>query len=87
MAKYALNIGEDNRILSACVCLPKGNYNSMPQVDTLPTGDTDKEKDISNWRYVDGGYIYDPLPPPEEPEPEPTADEMLNAMLGGLGYE
>lgn len=82
MAKYALNIGEDNRILSACFILPNGNYDSMPQVDTLPTGETDKEKDISNWLYVDGGYIYDPLPDPVEPEPGTSTEDILNALLG-----
>lgn len=104
MSKYALNIGEDNRILSACVCLPNATavdesgeeirvvkleivdgskfYNGMPAVDTLPTGESDKEKDISNWLYVDGGYIYDPLPDPAEPEPGTSTEDILNALLG-----
>ena len=34
--KYALKLAEDNRILSACVVLPKGNYDGMPLVDALP---------------------------------------------------
>ena len=59
-----------------------GKYNGMPIVETLPTGETDKEKDISNWLYIDGEYIYDPLPEPEPIEPEPTSDEVLNILLG-----
>lgn len=98
---YALNLSEDNRILSACVMLPivyvdeegnpvneedkgaipvydivDGKYNGMPIIETLPEGD------VSDYLYIDGQYIYDPLPRPEEPEPEPTTDEVLNALLG-----
>lgn len=79
---YALNLAEDNRILSACVVLSIGTYDGMPIVDLLPTGETAKEQDISNWLYVDGEYVYDPLPDPEPVEPQPTADEVLNALLG-----
>ena len=101
----ALNLSEDNRILSACVVLPTGyvdeegrptsdeengipvydivdgKYNGMPVVEKLPDGD------VSDYLYVDGEYIYDPLPRPEEIESEPTAEDMMNAMLRGLGYE
>lgn len=62
--KYALNLAEDNRILSACVVLPNGNYDGMPIVDVLPEGN------IYEYRYVNGEYIHDPLPEPEQPEPE-----------------
>lgn len=103
---YALNISEDNRILSACVVLPigyvdeegnptddeehgipvydivDGKYQGMPVINTLPPGETDKEKDISNWLYVDGEYVYDPLPDPEPIEPQPTTDDILNVLLG-----
>lgn len=71
---YALNLDTDNRILSA-------TYDqfapvSQPRVDELPEGD------ISDYKYVDGEYVYDPLPVPPEPTPEPTADEILDALLG-----
>lgn len=72
---YALNLSSDNRILSACVVLPS-TPESMPRVDTLPDGD------ISDYLYKDGAYVYDPLPKPEPPAPEPTADEILNILLG-----
>ena len=76
---YALNLGEDGRILSAT----KDQYGAegQPRVETLPTGETAEEKDITNWLYVDGQYQYDPLPQPE-PEPVETTDDVLNALLG-----
>ena len=71
---YSLSLAEDNRILSACVCLEGFEYTNI--VDTLPEGD------ISDYRYVDGEYVYDPLPEPEPQPVEPTADEILDALLG-----
>ena len=72
---YALNLNEDNRILS--VTLDKYAPQSQPRVDTLPEGD------VSDYLYVDGGgYVYDPLPKPPEPEPQPSTDEILDALLG-----
>ena len=69
---YVLNLDTDGRILSACVCLEGFEYDNI--VETLPDGN------ITDYKYVDGGYVYDPLP---EPEPtEPTADEVLDVLLG-----
>lgn len=72
---YALNLNNDNRILSACVVLPSTPAD-LPRVDDLPDGD------ISDYLFVDGEYVFDPLPRPEPPTPEPTADEILDALLG-----
>lgn len=72
--KYALNLSEDNRVLSACFVLPNGNYDGMPIVEELPEGD------ITEYLYVDGQYIHDPLPEPEPVEPEPTAEERIAAL-------
>lgn len=82
---YALNLGEDGRILSAT----KDQYGAegQPRVEALPTGETDKEKDITNWLYVDGQYQYDPLPASPEPEPAPeyvTYDELAEAIREGV---
>ena len=80
---YALNLGEDGRILSACVVLPTGSYGGMPQADHLPEGD------VSDYKYLGGEYVYDPLPKPE-PMPEPTAgnyvtyDELAAAIREGV---
>ena len=71
---YALNIDkETNRILSACVVLPKGNYTDMPIVDTLP------EDDITDYLYMAGEYIYSPLPKAEI-APSVTEAERFEAI-------
>ena len=72
--RYALNLAEDGRILSATY----EQYAAPGQmiVDELPSGD------IGDWRVVDGQYVYDPLPVPPAPTPEPSADEILDALLG-----
>lgn len=72
--KYALNLAEDNRILSATY--PKYAPADAVVVDVLPEGD------ISDYRYVAGEYVHDPLPKPEQPEPEATTDDVLNTLLG-----
>lgn len=72
--KYALNLAEDNRILSAWKVLPNGNYDGMPLVDVLPDGD------VSDYLYVDDRYVYDPLPEPEPPEPAPSDDSVWDEL-------
>ena len=74
--KYALNLSEDNRILSACVVLPRGNYDGMTIVDNLPEGN------LPDYLYENGKFVHNPLPKPEQPEVEPTTDDVLNALLG-----
>lgn len=100
---YALNLSEDNRILSVCVVLPigyvdeegkptneekgipvynivDGEYNGMPVVETFPD-------DFPDYLYVDGKYVYDPLPEPEPIEPtgeEVTTDDMAAAIMEGV---
>lgn len=73
--KYALNLAEDKRILSAWVVLPNGIYDGMPIVEKLPDGN------LPDYLYIDGEYVYDPLPEPEQPEPveEPTVWDELDA--------
>ena len=66
--KYALNISaEDNRILSACKILPKGNYDNMVKVNELP-----EEGNVNDYRWEDG-YVYDPIPAEE------IAEEIIEA--------
>ena len=85
---YALNLDTDGRILSATY--EKYAAEGMPVVDSLPTGETTEENDISNYKYIDGEYVYDPLPKPPEPEPEPggsdyvTYDELAAAIREGV---
>ena len=73
--KYALNLAEDNRVLSASFVSEYTPADAV-FVDELPEGN------ITDYRYIDGKYIHDPLPQPEQPKAEPTADDILNAMLG-----
>ena len=81
MSKYALNLGEDSRILSATY--EAYAVAGMPVVSTLPDGD------ITDYKYIDGSYVYDPLPKPEPELQEPTTDELLDILLGtgGKGNE
>ena len=72
--KYALNLDENGRILSAT--FEKYAAENMPLVDTLPEGD------ISEYLYQNGEYIHDPIPVPEQPKTEATTDDVLNALLG-----
>ena len=70
---YALNLDTDNRILSACVCLDGFEYDD--KVDTLPDGD------ITDYKYINGDYVHDPLPKPEPIGPEPTAESDMQEMV------
>lgn len=79
MGKHALNLGDDGRILSACICIEGQIYKNV--VDTLP------DNDITDYKYINSEYVYDPLP---EPEPEPqgaeyaTYDELAAAIKEGV---
>lgn len=75
--KYALNLNEENRILSAIY----DEYApvNQPRVEELPEGD------VSDYKYVDGAYVYEPLPKSEEATPEPTTNEILDVLLGTGG--
>ena len=86
---YALNLSGDGRILSACVVLgwheegeiPK-TFNGMPVVESLPEGD------ITEYLFVNGEYIHDPLPIPDKPDPQPTQEERISALEAQLAaYE
>ena len=70
----ALNLDKDSRILSACKVLAIGNYSGMPIVDDLPDGD------ITDYRYVDGAYIYDPIPKPESETPGPSMENRVETL-------
>lgn len=84
---YALNIDtETGRILSATYA--KYAAPNAPIVNVLPDGK------LCDYLYVNGSYVFDPLPEPEIPMPEPDPNEIrmqeieaalieLAAMLGG----
>lgn len=75
MRKYALNLAEDNRILSATY--EEYAKEGMPIVEALPEGN------ITDYLYVDGEYVYEPLPEPEVEE-EPTEIEVLQEEVTAL---
>ena len=70
---YSLNLSEDKRILSACVCLDGFEYENI--VDELPEGD------ITDYKYIKGEYVCEPLPVPEEPKAEPSPLDMIEAQV------
>lgn len=72
--KYALSLAEDYRILSST--FEEYATDNAVIVDTLPDGDN------YDYRYIDGEYIYDPIVVPEQPELEPTVNDIINALLG-----
>lgn len=69
---YALNLAEDGRILSATY--PEYAPEDAVIVEALPEGD------ITDYLYVDGQYVYDPLPEPEQPEPKPFGDSVWDEL-------
>lgn len=68
--KYALNLADDGRILSATY--EEFAVAGMPIVDELPEGD------IANYRYVDDQYVYEPLPIVEV---QPTQLDVIEAQV------
>lgn len=68
--RYALNLGEDGRVLS--VTYEEFATEEMPLVDSIP------EDDISDYRYVDGEFISDPLPVPEQ---KPSQMDIIEAQV------
>ena len=61
---YALNLAADGRILSATQ--PKYAPAAAVVVDSLPEGN------ISDYLYINGEFIYAPLPEPEPLNPKPA---------------
>lgn len=74
---YALNIDPNTgRILS--VTFAKYAAQNAPIVDALPDGD------VCDYLYIDGAYVFDPLPEPETPTPEPTPEERIAILETAL---
>ena len=69
---YALNLAEDGRVLS--VTFEKYAPVNAVIVEELPEGD------VSSYRYVDGEFIYDPVPVVEVEE-QPTQIDRIEAQL------
>lgn len=69
---YSLNLDKDGRILSARVCLDGFEYENI--VDELPDGD------ITDYKYINGEYVYDPVPIVEA-EVTPSPLDILEAQV------
>lgn len=71
--KYALNLAEDGRVLS--VTYEEYAWEGNVLVDELPEGD------ISEYLYLDGQYVHDPLPPDPAPDEQPTQLDIIEAQV------
>lgn len=71
--RYALNLAEDSRILSATY--EKYAHRDAVLADELPDGN------ITDYLYLDGKYVYDPLPETEPAEHAPTQLDLIEAQV------
>lgn len=71
LVRHGLTLGEDGRI--EAVSAKRYAPEDAVMVDDLPDGNP------FDYRYVDGEYIYDPLPKPEI-EQTPTQEERIAAL-------
>lgn len=73
--KYALNLADDGRILS--VTYEEYAPDDAVLVDELPEGN------VADYCYVNGEYVYDPIPMPEV-EKVPTDTERITVLEEAL---
>ena len=71
--KYALNLAEDGRVLSAT--FEKYAPDGSVLVDELPEGN------LADYLWQDGIFVYDPLPEPEPVPEEPTQLDRVEAQV------
>ena len=69
---FVLILNKENRVTTATYAelAPL----AKPKVDALPEGN------LSDYLYIDGEYVYSPLPKPPEPEPKPTQLDRVEAQ-------
>ena len=77
MSKYALNLAEDSRILSA-------TYAKYAPADAVLVGEL-PEGNLADWLYQNGEYIYAPLPVNDNAAAEQIA--ALKAELASTDYK
>ena len=73
--RYALNLADDGRILSA-------TFEEFAPADAVLVEEL-LEGNLADYRYVDGEYVYDPLPVIEE-ERVPTDAERIAELEEAL---
>lgn len=76
LCRYGLTLNDDNRIVSAVP--QRYAQDGAVIVDKLPDGN------YSDYLYVGGEYVYDPLPAPEQPENQLTQEERITALEEAL---
>lgn len=80
--KYAINLADDGRVLS--VTYAKYAPTGAVLVDELPEGN------VVDYRYVEGDYVYDPIPVtevelvPTDAERIAELEEALAMLLSGV---
>ena len=72
LVRHGIMLDENNRILSAAP--QRYAADTAMIVDELPTGNP------QDYIYVDGEFIFDPLPIPEPPEPQPTQEDRITQL-------
>ena len=72
--KYALNLSEDYRILSASFCNEFTPEDAV-KVDILPEGN------ISDYKYINCEYVHVPLHEPEPPTAQPSQLDIIEAQV------
>lgn len=75
---YALNLNEEARVLSAT--LEQYAPAEYPKVEELPEGD------ITDYKFIEDEFVYDPIPEPEPPEPTPSVQEQLNKNRADIDF-
>ena len=84
---HVLNLSEDKRVLSTCKKLDGVDYGDKPIVDKRPE-DVYPGCNTYDCYYIEGEYIYDPIPKEDPAEPEATEyatyDEMADAIREGV---
>lgn len=70
--EYALNLADDGRILS--VTYEKYAPADAAKVEELPDGN------VADYRYVEGDYIYDPIPKEEVEEQGATLEDRVTDL-------
>ena len=72
MSRYALNLAGDGRILSATYA--KYAHRDAVLAENIPQGN------LSDYRYQDGEFVYDPLPEPKPVTEEPSQLDRVEAQ-------
>lgn len=72
LCRYGLVLDDDNRIIDA----PFQRYapDGAIIVDKLPEGN------LPDYLYIDGEYVFDPLPKPEPEDPTPTLEARVETL-------